>query len=271
MRYLIGNRSNLKFYQKLILGLFPFLIVGFLYNHFSNLRLEENPNDKVLPSISKMYNSFSDYSTKIDKRSGKNQFVEDVKASLIALSLGIIVSLFFAIIIGVMSGTYPIINSLLNPIINVLSAIPPAAIVPILFLIAQPGFELSILFIFISLFFILVKDIVHQIKSIPQNLNTLLFSKGASELEIAKENFYMIVPGVLNSLKLNLPLVWFALLFAETLGAQDGLGTRIFILKRFSANEIIFPYILVITIIAVSLFFTIDFIIKKRYPWFSAN
>ena len=95
-----------------------------------------------------------------------------------------------------------------------------------------------------------------------------MFTKGASELEIVKENFYLIIPGILKSLRLNLPIVWFALLFAETLGAQNGLGTRIFILKRFSANEIIFPYIAIITIIAVALYYSITFIIKKRYPWY---
>lgn len=268
MRYKIGNRSNLNVFTKIILGLIPFIIIAFTYAHFSKERLAKNPNDKVLPSVTTMYDSFTTYVTKVDKRTQENRFLEDLKASMKALFIGMLVALGFAIFFGVLAGTYPIIDALFSPIINVFSAIPPAAIVPVLFLVAKPGFELSLLFIFIALFFILVKDIIHQIKSISKNLNTLLFSKGASELEIAKENFYMIIPGILNSLKLNLPIVWFALLFAETLGAQNGLGTRIFILKRFSANEIIFPYIIIITIIAVTLFYGIDLLIKKRYPWY---
>ncbi len=268
MRFKFGNRAKVPLWGRLVLGFLPFLMAFFIYDHFSKERLLENPRDKVLPSISKMYDSMSTFVIKIDKRSGTNQFVEDIKASMGSLFAGISLAFIFALCIGVLAGTFPFINASLMPIVNVFSSVPPAAIVPILFLIADPGYELSILFIFLALFFVLVKDIVNQIKKIPRNLNTLLFTKGASEWEIGRENLYIIMPSILQSLKINLPLVWFALLYGETLGAQYGLGTRIFILKRFSANDIIFPYIILITIIAMTIFFSIEFIIKKRYPWY---
>ena len=268
MRYRIGNRARLRFSGKLLLGFIPFLIAGILYSHYAAERLADNPRDKVLPSIAKMYDAMRHYAVKVDRRSGKNQFVEDVKASVISLLGGMAVAFVLALIVGVTAGTYPFVHALLMPTVNVFSAIPPAAIVPVLFMVADPGYELSILFIFMALFFVLVKDIVNQITKIPRNLNTLLFTKGAGEGEIGRENFYMVMPGILQSLKINLPLVWFALLYGETLGAQDGLGTRIFILKRFTANDIIFPYILIITAIAVLLFYGIEFMLKSRYPWY---
>jgi len=268
MRFKFGNRANVPLWGRIILGALPFLLAFFLYDHYSDKRLEQNPRDKVLPSISKMYTSMETFTTKIDRRSGENLFIEDIKASLISLFIGMFLAFILALFIGVMVGSYPFIHATFMPIVNVFSSIPPASIVPILFMIADPGYELSILFIFMALFFVLLKDIVNQIKKIPQNLNTLLFTKGAGELEIGRENLFMIMPGILQSLKINLPLVWFALLYGETLGAQYGLGTRIFILKRFSANDIIFPYIMIITFIAISIFFILEFIIKKRYPWY---
>ena len=42
-------------------------------------------------------------------------------------------------------------------------------------------------------------------------------------------------------------------------------------MKRFSANDIIFPYIIVITLIAVAIFYGIEFIIRKRYPWYHGD
>jgi NitT/TauT family transport system permease protein len=268
MRFKFGNRAVVPFWGRIILGMLPFLLLIFLYDHFSSQRLADNPRDKVLPSATKMYNSMKEFAVKIDRRDGVNQFREDVKASLKSLVAGVGIALILALVVGVLLGTFPFINAFLMPIVNVLSAVPPAAIVPILFMVADPGYELSILFIFMALFFVLAKDVSNQIQKIPKNLNTLLFTKGADEWEIARENLYLIMPAVLQSLKINLPLVWFALLYGETLGAQYGLGTRIFILKRFSANEIIFPYILLITFIAVALFFTLELIIKKRYPWY---
>jgi NitT/TauT family transport system permease protein len=271
MRFKLGNRAKVSIFKKTILGLIPFILVLFLYNAYSQQRLAENPRDKVLPTATTMIDGITKFASKTDRRTGKNTFLEDIKASLKSLITGIIISLILAIIVGILVGTFPYINATLMPIINVISAIPPAAIVPILFLIADPGYELSVLFIFMALFFVLVKDISNQIKKIPTSLNTILFTKGASESEIALENFYLIIPGALQSLKINLPLVWFALLYGETLGAQYGLGTRIFILKRFTANEIIFPYILIITAIAVFIFFILDLIIKKRYSWYDGE
>lgn len=271
MRFKFGNRAIIPLWGRIILGTLPFIMAFFLYDNYSKARLEQNPRDKVLPSIGKMYESMSKFVVKEDRRTGKIQFYEDIKASLISLSVGIILAFVLALIVGVIAGTYPFVKVTFMPIINVFSSIPPAAIVPILFMVADPGYELSILFIFMALFFILVKDITYQIKKIPKNLNILLFTKGAGELEIGLHNLYMIMPSILQSLKLNLPLVWFALLYGETLGAQDGLGTRIFILKRFSANDIIFPYIIIITLIAMIIFFSIELIIRKRYPWYHGD
>ncbi len=271
MRYRFGNRAKVPLWGRVVLGLLPFILFFGLYHHFSSQRLAENPRDKVLPGIVKMYESMSDFVVKTDRRSGKNQFVADVKASMISLFTGMAIALVLAILIGTLSGSYPYMYAFIMPVIHVFSAIPPAAIVPVLFMVADPGYELSILFIFMALFFVLIKDIVNQIKRIPQNLNTLLFTKGAGEWEVGRENLYMVMPGILHSLKINLPLVWFALLYGETLGAQDGLGTRIFILKRFSANDIIFPYIMIITLVAVILFYGIGYLIDRYYPWYEES
>lgn len=273
MRYVLGNRAKVNIYARIILGLLPLIVLFFIYSYFSDQRLAENPNDRILPSMSKMYSSVSKYLTPVKRDRGNDKkgdikILKDIKASLFTLSTALLISLMVAIVFGVLLGTYPILNVTFMPTINLLSLIPPAATVPLLFVAFKPGYELSVVIIFIFVFFVFLKDIVHQLSKIPANLNTLLFTKGASELEIAKENFKMIIPGILTSLKLNLPMAWVGLYFAETLGAQEGLGFRTFILKRFMAHDVIIPYILIVTIIAIFIYYTIELIIKKRYPWY---
>ncbi len=274
MRYKLGNRAKLNIWTKILLGFLPLIILLFTYTHFSNERLKENPNDKILPSISKMYDSMQRYVTPIERASGNEEIgdiklLEDVKASLFTLLTALGLSLFVAILFGVLLGTYPLLNAIFMPTINLLSLIPPAATVPLLFVAFDTGYELSVVIIFIFVFFVFVKDIVHQLSQIPSNLSVLLFTKGASELEIAKENFRMIIPGILTSLKLNLPMAWVGLYFAETLGSQEGLGYRTFILKRFMAHDVIIPYIIVVTVIAIFLYYMIELLISKRYPWYN--
>ena len=273
MRYRLGNRAKLNIWTKILLGVMPLIILIFTYTHFSTERLKENPNDKILPSISKMYDSMQRYITPIERARGNEEkgdikLLEDVKSSLYTLSVALSLSLFIAIVFGVLLGTYPLLHATFMPTVNLLSLIPPAATVPLLFVAFEPGYELSIVIIFIFVFFVFVKDIVHQLSQVPSNLSVLLFTKGASELEIAKENFKMIIPGILTSLKLNLPMAWVGLYFAETLGAQEGLGYRTFILKRFMAHDVIIPYIVVVTLIAIVIYYMIELIIVKRYPWY---
>lgn len=273
MRYLIGNRAKPSLWLKVLLGLLPLVVLVFMYSYYSSERLKQNPNDKVLPSITKMYDSMKKYTTPVENPRGNEEegdikLLKDVNSSLYTLSSALSLSLVIAIILGVLLGTYPILNATFMPTINFLSLIPPAATVPLLFVAFTPGYELSVVIIFIFVFFVFVKDIVHQLSKIPKNLNTLLFTKGASELEIAKENFKMIIPGILTSLKLNLPMAWVGLYFAETLGAQEGLGFRTFILKRFMAHDVIIPYILVVTFIAIIIYYSIELLIRKRYPWY---
>jgi NitT/TauT family transport system permease protein len=250
------------------------VILIFTYTHFSNERLKENSNDKILPPISKMYDSMQRYITPLERARGNEEIgdiklLEDVKASLFTLLTALGLSLLVAILFGVLLGTYPLLNAIFMPTINLLSLIPPAATVPLLFVAFDTGYELSVVIIFIFVFFVFVKDIVHQLSQIPSNLSVLLFTKGASELEIAKENFKMIIPGILTSLKLNLPMAWVGLYFAETLGSQEGLGYRTFILKRFMAHDVIIPYIIVVTLIAIVLYYLIELLISKRYPWYN--
>lgn len=269
MRYVIGNRAKLKLWQIVLLGILPIILIAVLYHYESLHRKEINPHDKILPTYAEMYYGIKGYSTKPDRRTGIPKTQTDIKASLKILFAGIGYALLISTIVGVLAGTFPIFKAIVMPTVNLFSIIPPPATVPLLFVAFTPGYELSVVIIFIFLFFVLTKDIVNQLKSIPPNLKILFFTKGASELEIAKGNFKLILPGILKSLQMNLPMAWVGVYFAETLGVQGGLGFRTFLLKRFMAHDIIIPYIGIVTIIAMILFFSINIIIFYKFKWYN--
>ncbi len=287
VRYIIGNRAKLLLWQKVLLGLLPIVLIISWY-HFKSMEIDGVYNNaidkprqeltayekevrslyKILPTYSRMWDGIVEYSTKNDRKTGEPKTFTDVKSSLNILVSGILITTAVAILFGILAGTFPIIEAIIMPTINIASIIPPPATVPLLFVAFTPGFELSVVIIFIFLFFVLTKDIVHQLKGIPLNLNTQFFTKGASELEIAKGNFKMIIPGILKSLQMSLPMAWVGVYFAETLGVQAGLGFRTFLLKRFMAHDIIIPYILIVTILALIFYFGIELVIKYKYRWY---
>ncbi len=288
MRYKLGSSAKLNVYQRVILGVLPILLILFLYgqkaNHIDGVynksldvpksELTQTEKEvrslyKILPTYSRMWEGITSYTKKSKRNPDKpSKLVGDVQASLTILLSGIAIVMAVSVIAGILLGTFPIAHATFMPTINVFSIVPPPATVPLLFVAFTPGFELSIVIIFIFLFFIVTKDIVNQLHSIPKNRSTLLLTKGASELEIAKANYKMIIPGILKTLQLNLPMAWVGVYFAETLGVEGGLGFRTFLLKRFVAHDIIIPYIVIVTLIAMVLFFMISIILKTKYRWY---
>ena len=91
----------------LLLGLLPFLLIVIVYMGASNIRLDENPNDKLLPSIEKCVETMSKMAFEEDKRNGGYVLYEDTKASLQRLLVGVLSSAIIALIIGISIGVVP--------------------------------------------------------------------------------------------------------------------------------------------------------------------
>jgi NitT/TauT family transport system permease protein len=77
-----------------------------------------------------------------------------------------------------------------------------------------------------------------------------------------------IMPRLLSSVRLSLGSAWLFLIAAEAIAATEGLGYRIFLVRRYLAMDVILPYVAWITFLA----FALDFALKRysqwRYPWF---
>ena len=83
-----------------ILGLLPVAVLVGLYMYVSHVRHLVNPDDKLMPSLRQMSDAMKNIITVPDKRSGKNLFVEDTKASLKRLGMGIGIAAVVVIALG---------------------------------------------------------------------------------------------------------------------------------------------------------------------------
>ena len=63
---------------------------------------------------------------------------------------------------------------------------------------------------------------------------------------------------------------WLFLIAAEAIASTDGLGYRIFLVRRYLSMDLILPYVAWITLLA----FIIDWLLiklnQKLFPWFEA-
>src|SRR5262245_23535381 len=117
---------------RLLLALLPFLLIAAIYGVASTARHADNPDDKLLPVIGEMTDTFGGAAFVPDRRTGEYTLWTDTAASLARLATGIGVAALIGLSFGVAIGLLPVAGALLGPLAAVVSMIPPMAVLPIL-------------------------------------------------------------------------------------------------------------------------------------------
>ena len=256
----------------IFLSRLPFLVALFVYWIASNERLIENPNDKLLPSFTQISSAVDRLAFNEDKRTGKYIFWEDTSASLTRISLGIVISASIGLLMGLLTGLIPLARSNLSPMVTIISLIPPMAILPILFITFGLGELAKVMLIIIGTAPVMIRDMQSRVLQLPAEQLIKAQTLGASTwLVTIRVVLPQILPRLLASMRLSLGSAWLFLIAAEAIAAQEGLGYRIFLVRRYMSMDVIFPYVIWITLLA----FIMDFALKKlsqvAFPWYHAN
>ena len=78
-------------------------------------------------------------------------------------------------------------------------------------------------------------------------------------------------PRLADSLRLSLGPAWLFLISAEAIAAQDGLGYRIFLMRRYLAMDVILPYVAWITLLAFLMDWLLRLFNRRCFPWLAAS
>ena len=257
---------------KLFLGLLPFVILLFVYIGASQQRLAENPNDKLLPGIDKMATAMERLAFQPSKRSGEYLFWQDTGSSLKRLGMGVAISALIGLTIGLMNGAFPLFRANVSPLVTAISLIPPMAILPILFIVFGLGELSKVVLIVIGIAPFIMRDMQARTLEIPAEqlikAQTLMANSWQIVLRVLLPQ---ILPRLLDSVRLSLGAAWLFLIAAEAIAATDGLGYRIFLVRRYLSMDVILPYVLWITLLA----FMIDWILRltsrRLFPWYHSG
>ncbi len=76
-----------------------------------------------------------------------------------------------------------------------------------------------------------------------------------------------ILPRLITCLRLQLGPAWLFLIAAEAISSDSGLGYRIFLVRRYLSMDIIFPYVIWITLLAVVMNALLDRLRIAVFPW----
>ena len=93
-------------------------------------------------------------------------------------------------------------------------------------------------------------------------------SKGKTALRMVLPQ---AMPRLLTSLRLQLGPAWLFLIAAEAISSDSGLGYRIFLVRRYLSMDVIFTYVVWITILALAMNLVLEGIRRRTFPWSNAG
>jgi NitT/TauT family transport system permease protein len=253
-----------------------------LYFYTSHSRHIENPEDKVVPSLTQLAQGTADAFLKPDseqKDAGPAEgslpakffssmlWTDTVASSKrFAWSMALLVP---AVLLGLHMGMFPIIGTFFLRFILFFDKIIALSVLPILF-IAFGIDELSkVMLIVIGVTPTIILDSFNLTKSVPPEQIVKGFTLGAHDFGVTyRIVMKQILPRVLNSIRLNLKSIMLFLFAGEMIASQDGLAFRIALLRRHMGMNVIIPYVLWVALLLFLVDLTMRLLNKKIHPWF---
>lgn len=254
--------------SRLLLGALPFLLLLGVYLFASDARLAANPDDKLLPSFVSFGDAIHSYAFEADARSGEYLLWNDTFASLERIGIALAASAAIGLVLGILIGVIPFVGASIGPVVAALSMIPPLAILPILFIVLGLGETAKVTLIIVGVAPVIVRDLALRVAELPSEQMIKAQTLGASTWQIIlRVVLPQAWPRLLDSLRLTLGSAWLFLIAAEAIASTEGLGYRIFLVRRYLAMDVILPYVVWITLLA----FFMDWLLRRvrtlACPW----
>jgi NitT/TauT family transport system permease protein len=266
MRRLINQRPGRG--GALLLSMLPFILAVSVYLYYSHARLIDNPEDKLLPSFATIGATMHQYAFEEDERTGDRLLWTDTLASLERLLTALAISAVAGLVLGLAIGVLPYLRATIAPFVAAVSLIPPLAMLPILFIAVGLGEAAKIVLIIIGVAPLIVRDIALRTAELPTEQIIKAQTLGASSWQLViRVVLPQMWPRLIDALRLSLGGAWLFLIAAEAIASTEGLGYRIFLVRRYLAMDVILPYVAWITFLAFTMDWLLRLVRAKAFAW----
>ena len=218
--------------------------------------------DYILPSPLKVVASFV---KKLYTRTPDGDVLLVHIATSLKVSLsGFLLGSLTGVPIGIMMAWYPKFENFFRPIFDLIRPVPTIAWIPIMILWFGIGLGAKAAVIFVSAFIPCVVNSFAGIKQTSQVHLWVAQTFGASRGEMLKRiAIPTALPSIFTGLRLSLGSSWMALVAAEMLAANKGLGYMIYISRSLGRADLIIVGMITIGTIGAMLSFALG-IVEKR-------
>jgi len=252
-----------------------------LYFYASQKRHRDNPEDRVMPTVTQMFHGMSSAVSNPaeddDPLPENASLRQKVLASMlwkdtVATSRRFIYSILLlipAVLLGLHMGLFPYVGVFFLRFVLFFDKIVALSLLPILFIVFGIDELSKIALIVIGVTPTIILDTFNLTKGVPDEQIVKAFTLGARDFDVAyRVVMRQIMPRVLNSIRLNLKGVMLFLFAGEMIASTDGLAYRIALLRRHMGMDVIIPYVLWVALLLFLVDLGMRFLNRKIHPWF---
>jgi ABC-type nitrate/sulfonate/bicarbonate transport system permease component len=173
-----------------------------------------------------------------------------------------------AVPLGLAMGWWRLVYNQVNPIMEILRPIPPLAWIPLSILWFGIGDEQNEFIIFLGMFFPILVNTIVGVKNIDPNLVRAARSLGAPERKVlARIVLIGALPQIITGIRIGLGVGWMALVAAELVGANSGLGFLINDARSMLRTDTITVGMLAIGVVGFLIDTAIRVLSRRLLPW----
>jgi NitT/TauT family transport system permease protein len=189
-------------------------------------------------------------------------------ASVEVVMLGFIISTAVAVPLGLLMGTFRIVQAALEPLVNFVRYLPVTSFVPLFILWIGIGIEQRVTVIIFGTFFQQLVMIVDVVRGISKDLLNASYTLGASRRDVVIHVLAPAsLPGILATLRVTMGWAWTYLVVAELVAASSGLGYISLKAMRGFEVDTIFMAIAIIGLLGLLTDQAFRFLSLRLAPW----
>jgi len=249
----VQRRFGRQKLRKLILGSIPFALLIAVW-HMNSVFVWFDPVE--IPPIADVWGAIfwlqSDCPGFIAAVEGHNgcQLTNNISSSIGRVILAMIVGVPLGIGFGILAGMNRVVSAYLEPIGVFMNSVSGIAWIPLAIVWFGVGWETTLFIMLNTIFWLLFFNTMMGVRAVPKVLVQGVQTLGGSRLDTIMQVY---LPGsmtsIITGLRMSMGFGWRALIAAEMIGGDSGLGFMIFVSAQEFKTEEVFLGVILISII----------------------
>ena len=243
--------------RRMILGSIPFIVLIFLWE----LNTHFGWYDPIeIPPISAMWEAIfwlqSDYPGFVAAIEGhndcnlSNNIISSIGRVILAAAVGIPLGVAF----GVLAGINRVLSGYLEPVGIFMNSVSGIAWIPLAIVWFGVGWETTLFIMLNTIFWLIFFNTMMGVRAVPRVLVQGVQTLGGSRWDTIRHVYIPgALPSIITGMRMSLGFGWRALIAAEMIGGDSGLGFMIFVSAvEFKSEEVFLGVILISIIYLIS-------------------